>query len=166
MDGRYRNEYPASIMDQPDKPLLSQTPTSSEMSPFSQPVQDYLTQQRLGRLAVATMSGVPHISPVGYANDSENIYICTETKSNKIRIIEKNNRVAFVADDAGGPTGWRYVIVEGTAEIISGKAEFETAGRILTEKYPQFEEGEWKLDEKKHSTLVIKPVKVLTQYIP
>ena len=101
------------------------------MSPFSQPVHDYLTQQRIGRLAIATRNGVPHITPVGYANDSENIYICTDTKSKKIRIIQNNHKVAFVADDTGGPAGWRYVIVEGTAEIISDETGFNNAGRIL-----------------------------------
>ena len=129
---------------------------------FSQVVCDYLTEQRIGRLATATLDGIPHVTAVGYVNDDENVYISTFTKTKKVRNIRKNSKVAFIVDDTPVSTGWRYVIVEGEAEEVTDSTRFESLKRVLYTKYPVLDSDEWGIKKQSHSIVVINPSKVLT----
>jgi len=128
-------------------------------------VQEYLGSQRIGRLALSTPQGKPHLTAIGYAFDTEKIYIYIEKKSKKVRLVKKNPQSSFIVDDTGGESGWRYVMVEGISYVIHDKDEFDYASNLLGEKYPQIVGTDWMVNSDVHDIIVLEPEKVLTANI-
>jgi pyridoxamine 5'-phosphate oxidase family protein len=87
----------------------------------------FLKDSRLARLATVSPDGQPHVVPVGFEFDGNFFYIggYNFTKSLKFKNIQKNNKVGLVVDDLASINPWRprFVIVRGTAEIITDKGE-------------------------------------------
>ena len=132
------------------------------MDGFSPNIFNYLQQNRIGRLAAATLNGVPHLTAVGYANDDKRVIICSRTDTRKINLIRNNSKVSFIVDDTLGSSGWRYVLVEGDAELVEDGKRFEDLKYLLCVKYPQMADGVWAIRRGVHSFIVIKPNRVLT----
>jgi pyridoxamine 5'-phosphate oxidase family protein len=86
---------------------------------------EYLTGQRLGRLATVTPAGHPHVVPTGFQLNAERtaIEIGGHNLSGRrplyLRNIESNPWVAFVVDDLASVDPWtvRGVTIRGKAEI-------------------------------------------------
>ena len=125
-------------------------------------VQSYLVEQRLGRLATLTQSGLPHLVAVAFVNDQSNLYFSTFTKTKKVKNIRKNKNVSFIVDDSGGSAGWRYVTVEGQGYLITENEEFNRVRALLCDKYPVYNSDEWAIKGESHSLIRIEPKKVLT----
>ena len=89
---------------------------------FSESESEYLSEQRLGRLATASPTGRPHVVPVAYEFDGRYIYFggWKLERSLKFRTILKNPKVAFVVDDFASVDPWRPrgVEIKGTAEAL------------------------------------------------
>lgn len=128
-------------------------------------VQNYLVEQRLGRLATVTHDDLPHIVAVAFVNNETNLYFSTFTKTKKVRNIRKNKNVAFIVDDSGGSAGWRYVTVEGYGYIITEQEEFERVRDMLCDKYPVYLSDEWAIKGESHTLIRIEPRNVLTANI-
>jgi len=60
-------------------------------------------------------------------------------KSKKARNLRENSGVAFIVDDSLGESGWRYVILEGSAEPVTDAHEFGIIRNLLYRKYPSWE---------------------------
>jgi len=95
------------------------------MATFSPAELEYLTgERRLGRLATADASGLPHVVPVGwrYNPDTGTIDVSGRNfaASKKFRNVLANPRAAFVVDDLASTNPWhpRSVMVQGRAEAI------------------------------------------------
>ncbi|MFI6315768.1 PPOX class F420-dependent oxidoreductase [Nocardia fusca] len=86
---------------------------------------DYLTGQRLGRLATVAPDGAPQNNPVGFRYNPElgtiDIAGWNMGRSRKFRNLARNNRVAFVVDDIASVQPWRVRCLEirGTAEALT-----------------------------------------------
>jgi nitroimidazol reductase NimA-like FMN-containing flavoprotein (pyridoxamine 5'-phosphate oxidase superfamily) len=132
------------------------------MEGFSPNIFDYLQRNRIGRLAAASRNGIPHLTAVGYINDKERIIVCASSNTKKIRLIRENSKVSFLVDDAGGSSGWRYVLIEGNAKLIEEGVRFQSLKQLMCIKYPEMEEGEWAIRQGFHSFIMIKPNRVLT----
>ncbi len=86
---------------------------------------EYLTGQRLGRLATVTAGGRAHVVPTGFRLDDQRtaIEIGGHNLSGRrplyLRNIEANPWVAFVVDDLAAVNPWtpRGVTIRGRAEI-------------------------------------------------
>lgn len=99
------------------------------MSAFTDAEIEYLTEQRLGRLATVGPDGQPHVVPVGfsYGADGDTIRISghdfSETK--KFRDAERHPKVAFIVDDFASIDPWRPrgVEIRGRAETFRDGAE-------------------------------------------
>lgn len=93
--------------------------------PFTDKEIEYVTGQRLGRLATITSSGRPHVVPTGFrlADDRTAIEISGHNLAARrplyLRNIEANPWVAFVVDDLASVNPWspRGVTIRGRAEI-------------------------------------------------
>ncbi|MEU1983370.1 PPOX class F420-dependent oxidoreductase [Nocardia sp. NPDC019395] len=91
---------------------------------------DYLTGQRLGRLATVAPDGSPQNNPVGfrYNGDLGTIDIAgwNMERSRKFRNLAKNDRVAFVVDDIASVQPWRVRCLEirGRAEALTGTTTY------------------------------------------
>ena len=110
----------------------------------------FVTHQRIGRLATASLSARPVVVPICYAIDGENIYSPLDEKPKtanvrslkRVRNIEANPHVSLVIDEYS--EDWSrliYVIIGGVAEILEpgdDQGEHRRAVSLLREKYPQY----------------------------
>ena len=106
---------------------------------------EFLTVARVGRLATAGADGRPLVVPVCYALEGGRIYSAVDAKPKRtrelrrLRNIAENPRVSLVVDEYDEDwTRLRYVIVEGTADVLTGGEEFARAIDHLVAKYPQY----------------------------
>lgn len=93
---------------------------SSEVEVFTEGQAEFLAENFLGRIATASLSGQPHVVPVGYRFDGTSILFggWNLEKTLKFRNLSANNKVAFVVDQIVSASPWRVkgVEVRGTAE--------------------------------------------------
>jgi len=116
------------------------------MQMFSRSEQLFLATLRVGRLATANSSAVPHVVPVCYAISDSTLYITIDEKPKqtvgqplkRLRNIAENPAVAVVVDrydEDWTLLGW--VMVRGRADILTGGAEHRDAQTLLGSRYPQ-----------------------------
>jgi PPOX class probable F420-dependent enzyme len=110
-------------------------------------VQEFVQAHRVARLATVDGSGRPLVLPICYVLVGETLYSPTDAKPKRVpvqrlkrlRNIQDNPHVALVIDDYGEDwTQLAYVILYGTAEILTDGPAFERAVAALREKYPQY----------------------------
>jgi pyridoxamine 5'-phosphate oxidase family protein len=93
---------------------------------FSEAESNYLKSQRLARIATASASGTPEVSPVGFEFDGKYFWIGSHSqeifpRTRRYRNITSGNRkVSIVIDDLASVTPWkpRGIKVSGTAEVM------------------------------------------------
>jgi PPOX class probable F420-dependent enzyme len=106
----------------------------------------FLATRRVGYLATADGRGFPHVVPVCFAIADRALYITIDEKPKRaagaklkrVRNVEQNPEVAFVADrydDDWTLLGW--VMLRGRAEILTGGSEHDEAQALLRSRYPQ-----------------------------
>ncbi len=99
---------------------------------FTQDELDYLSSQRLGRLATVQPDGTLQVSPVGFHYNAKTATIdvggFNMARSRKYRNVADNGRVAFVVDDLPSIDPWRVRCLEirGRAEAIDAPADSAT----------------------------------------
>jgi PPOX class probable F420-dependent enzyme len=71
------------------------------------------SKARTGKLATTRKSGAPHVTPIWFDLDGDEIVFTTAETSVKARNIARDNRVCLCVDDDTPP--FSFVIVEGTA---------------------------------------------------
>jgi pyridoxamine 5'-phosphate oxidase family protein len=85
---------------------------------------DYLTSQKLGRLATLAADGAPNNVPVGFRYNAEldtiDIGGYKLSESKKFKSIQRDSRVSFVVDDVLPPWEPRGIEIRGIAESLSG----------------------------------------------
>jgi PPOX class probable F420-dependent enzyme len=106
----------------------------------------FLARGRVGHLATADRSGMPHVVPVCYAADGASLYVTIDEKPKRrdrplkrLRNILENPQAAFVADH--WDEDWRHlgwVMLRGRAEILREGAEHDRAQALLRARYPQY----------------------------
>lgn len=100
--------------------------------------REYLSTQRLGRLATVGPKGDPQNNPVGFAYNAETGTIDIRgwnlAESRKYRNLRDNDQVAFVVDDLASVQPWkvRGVEVRGRAEpaVVEGPQGADDVIRI------------------------------------
>jgi len=106
---------------------------------------EMLRTARVGRLATAGASGQPHVVPVCFACAGERLYWAVDAKPKRtrelrrVRNIAENPRVSLVVDT--WDEDWSrlaWVMVEGTASVVTDAAERARALDALVAKYPQY----------------------------
>jgi coenzyme F420-0:L-glutamate ligase / coenzyme F420-1:gamma-L-glutamate ligase len=119
------------------------------MLDWSSQVQAFVQAHRVARLATVDGAGCPLVLPICYTVAEETLYSPIDAKPKRVpvqrlkrlRNIEENPQVALVIDDyAEDWTQLAYVILQGTAEIVTGGSPFERAVAALREKYPQYQQ--------------------------
>ena len=117
------------------------------MLDWSLNIQTFVQSHRVARLATVDATGQPLVLPLCYVLDGETLYSPTDAKPKRVPVqrlkrlqnIRENPRVALVIDDYGEDwTQLSYVLLHGTAEILSEGPEFERAIAALRAKYPQY----------------------------
>jgi pyridoxamine 5'-phosphate oxidase family protein len=94
--------------------------------PFTEIERDYLSSQRLGRLATVAPDGTLQNNPVGFryepATGTIDIGGHNLSASRKFHNVETNPEVAFVVDDLASTDPWRVrgIEIRGRAEALRG----------------------------------------------
>ncbi len=70
---------------------------------------------RTGKLAVVRADGRPHVSPVWFVLDGDDLVLTTWGDSVKGKALRRDPRVALTVDDESPP--YAFVMVEGTVSI-------------------------------------------------
>jgi len=122
--------------------------TARGRSPDHDPAPDLLLTARVAHLATADQYARPHVVPIVFAYLEPHLYTPLDRKPKRdddwrslrrVRNIETNGRVSVVVDEYG--EDWarlRYVLLEGTAEILESGEERDRAAAALEAKYPQY----------------------------
>ncbi len=108
---------------------------------------EFVSTVRVARLGTADASGRPLVVPVCYAFDGRRWYSAIDGKPKRVagkdlkrvRNIKENPRVSVLIDRYDDD--WRqlrYVIIHGTAELLSEGPEHSYALDLLAAKYPQY----------------------------
>lgn len=107
------------------------------MSVFTPAEIEYLTSQRIGRIATVNAEGQPHVVPARFRYNPEHDTIDVGGHgmgtSKKFRDVEQTGRAAYVVDDVPQPRQVRGIEIRGRAEtVLTGGQE------IIHDFDPQF----------------------------
>ncbi|MEY2417430.1 MAG: hypothetical protein QOG90_110 [Actinomycetota bacterium] len=70
---------------------------------------------RTGKLATTSANGAPHVTPIWFVLDGDDIVFTTHETSVKGRSLVREARVSMVVDDQAPP--YSFVMVQGTADV-------------------------------------------------
>jgi uncharacterized protein len=116
----------------------------------------FLKSHELCRLATASKDAKPHVVPVIYALDGENVVVAVDYGTKKLSNLRENNKVALVVDDYR-PN--RAIMVEGESEILERGKEYLRLLQILFDKFEFYRKHPW--GEGESPILKIKPTKAV-----
>jgi len=126
------------------------------MGVLSSKALSFLKDRELCRLATASKDGKPHVVPVIYALDGENIIIAVDYGTKKLGNLRQNNRVALVVDEYR-PN--HAVMVEGECEVVERGKEYLRLLQILFRRFEIYRSHPW--GEGESPILKIKPTKAV-----
>jgi PPOX class probable F420-dependent enzyme len=115
--------------------------------PLTAEQKKFIDAHRIGHLATADSRGRPHVIPICYVCDDSCLYSVLDAKPKRVAVknlkrvlnIQENPRVAVVVDEYDEDwTRLAYVLLHGTAQVLTGGEEHARALRLLREKYPQY----------------------------
>lgn len=93
----------------------------------------FLKTQKVLRLA--TIGKMPHIVPVWYLYSGKKIYIGTNTRTQKVKNIKKNNQVAFCVDKGVNSPDIYGVLGQGRAKLILEKDKTKRIAKKILLRY-------------------------------
>lgn len=107
---------------------------------------DFITCGRVARMATVDARGRPAVIPIVYAFDGR-LYTPIDAKRKRaeamrlrrVQNIQANPHVAIVVDHYS--ENWNdlaWVLIRGTALVVSGGADYEIGIGLLRQKYPQY----------------------------
>jgi PPOX class probable F420-dependent enzyme len=107
----------------------------------------FIHSGRVAHLATADQKGRPYVIPICYAMDGEYLYSPIDEKPKRtspqllkrIRNIRVNPHVSVVVDRYD--EDWRklaYVLINGTAKVLTKGQKHKRAVLLLRRKYPQY----------------------------
>lgn len=70
---------------------------------------------RTGKLATTSANGAPHVTPIWFVLDGDDVVFTTHESSVKGKSLLRDGRVSMVVDDQAPP--YSFVMVQGTASI-------------------------------------------------
>ena len=117
---------------------------------------DFLRKRELCRLATASKAAKPHVVPVIYALDGENIVIAIDYKTKKLRNLRENPQAALVVDEYR-PN--HALMIEGNCEILERGKEYLRLLQILFDRFAYYRNNPW--GEGESPILKIKPTKAV-----
>ena len=115
----------------------------------------FLARAPVARLATASADGRPHVVPITFVWLAGSLWSALDAKPKRVarlqlrrvRNLLANPNAAVVVDRYAND--WRqlgYVLLEGTARLVSDGARAERARDALRAKYPAYREGPWHLE--------------------
>jgi general stress protein 26 len=101
-------------------------------------ILDLLRQHNILTFATMREDGWPHATTVGYVHDGLTLYVGCAANSQKVRNIERCNRVSLTVDhDADDWSRIRGLSMAATAEVVTEAAEIARVIELILAKFPQ-----------------------------
>jgi PPOX class probable F420-dependent enzyme len=88
---------------------------------------------RTGKLAVTRADGRPHVTPVWFVLDGEDVLLNTDKASVKGRALLRDPRVSLCVDDQQPP--YSFVVIEGEATVTEDPAELRRWAEAIGGRY-------------------------------
>lgn len=108
------------------------------------------------RLATASKDAKPHVVPVVYAMDGDDVIVAVDYGTKKLSNLRQNNKVALVVDDYR-PN--KAVMIEGECEILERGKEYLRLLQVLFERFEFYGKNPW--GEGESPILKIRPTKAV-----
>jgi nitroimidazol reductase NimA-like FMN-containing flavoprotein (pyridoxamine 5'-phosphate oxidase superfamily) len=105
---------------------------------------EFLRSHEVCRFATASKDGWPHVTPVIYAMDGENIVIAIDYGEKKLKNLKENNRVSVVIDEYRPNMA---VVVQGLCKILEKGSEYGRLQKLLFDKFETYRKNPWKEGE-------------------
>ncbi len=104
-------------------------------------IKDFLTRQlHTGKLASVRKDGRPHVAPVWFVLDGDDLLFTTWHTTVKSADLHRDPRVAICVDDEKPP--YTYVLIEGTATITEKAPDLLYWATRIAQKYMGEELGQ------------------------
>ena len=120
---------------------------------------EFLKTQKILRLSTIGKNNFPHITPVWYMFSGKKIYIGTDTKSQKIKNIQKNDHVSFCVDVGVNSPDIYGVMGQGIANLILEMPKTKTIAKKILLKY-------FKTLENKSAKQLLEDTECIIEIIP
>jgi len=114
----------------------------------------FLKAHELCRLATASKDARPHVVPVIYAIDGEDVIVAVDYGTKKLKNLRENKKAALVVDDYR-PN--HAVMVEGDCEILERGKEYLRLLQLLFGRFEYYRKNPW--GEGESPILKIKPTR-------
>ena len=88
---------------------------------------------RTGKLAVTRADGRPHVTPIWFVLDGDDIVLNTGADTIKGKALRRDPRVSLAVDDQEPP--YSFVVIEGTAEVSEDLAELRRWATAIGGRY-------------------------------
>ncbi|WP_062217672.1 PPOX class F420-dependent oxidoreductase [Streptomyces sp. NBRC 109706] len=88
---------------------------------------------RTGKLSTVTSDGLPHVAPVWFVLDGDEVVLTTGRQTVKGRNLARDGRVAFCVDQENPPFG--FVLLRGRAELSEDPGELRTWATRIAARY-------------------------------
>ncbi|UED88127.1 PPOX class F420-dependent oxidoreductase [Streptomyces profundus] len=88
---------------------------------------------RTGKLSTVTEDGHPHVAPVWFVLDGDEVVLTTGKRSVKGRNLARDGQVAFCVDQETPPFG--FVLLRGRAELSEDPDELRTWATRIAARY-------------------------------
>ena len=118
---------------------------------------EFLKAHEVCRLATASNDAKPHVVPVIYVLDGENVVVAIDYQTKKLKNLRQNKKVALVVDDYR-PN--HAVMVVGECEIQERGKEYLRQLQVLLDRFETYRKNPWK--EGESPILKIKPAKAVS----
>jgi nitroimidazol reductase NimA-like FMN-containing flavoprotein (pyridoxamine 5'-phosphate oxidase superfamily) len=105
---------------------------------------EFLESHELCRFATASKEGIPHVVPVIYAMDGEDVIIAIDYSTKKLKNLRENKEVALVVDDYNPNDG---IMVQGSCRILERGKEYLRLQQILYKRFEYYRNNPWKEGE-------------------
>jgi nitroimidazol reductase NimA-like FMN-containing flavoprotein (pyridoxamine 5'-phosphate oxidase superfamily) len=105
-------------------------------------------------MATASKEGMPHVVPVIYALDGEDVVVAVDYGTKKLANLRRNRKVALVVDEFKPNKG---LMIEGDCEILERGKEYLRLLKILFDKFEYYKNNPW--SEGESPILRIRPTK-------
>lgn len=104
----------------------------------------FLKAHELCRFATASKDGQPHVVPVIYAVDGENVVVATDYGTKKLKNLGENGKAALIVDEYHPNRG---LMIEGTCDVFERGKEYLRLLRILFDRFESYRRNPWKEGE-------------------
>jgi nitroimidazol reductase NimA-like FMN-containing flavoprotein (pyridoxamine 5'-phosphate oxidase superfamily) len=106
---------------------------------LSKTLADFVTWERVCRVATTGARGVPHLVPVCHVVAGGKIYFASGDDGRKVKNLRENPFVTLTVDVYSDHWGTlKGVMIQGRARLIERGARFRRVRALLYRKYPQY----------------------------